>query len=89
MKRFLCALALAATTAFPALAQTGQGTAAAEPAVIMASMQGRLLADPATGRVSRDQTLVIENGRVREIRDGFVGEGRTWSTCATASSCPA
>lgn len=36
---------------------------------------GRLLADPATGRVTRNQTLVIENGRVREIVDGFVGEG--------------
>lgn len=36
---------------------------------------GRLLADPATGRVTERQTLVIENGRVREIVDGFVGEG--------------
>lgn len=36
---------------------------------------GRLLADPATGRVSANQTLVIENGRVREIVDGWVGEG--------------
>ncbi|HUH24636.1 MAG TPA: amidohydrolase family protein, partial [Brevundimonas sp.] len=36
---------------------------------------GRLLADPATGRVAERQTLVIENGRVREIVDGFVGEG--------------
>jgi imidazolonepropionase-like amidohydrolase len=34
---------------------------------------GRILADPATGRVERDKTLVIENGRVRELRDGFVG----------------
>lgn len=74
MKRFLCALALAATTAFPALAQSGQGTAAAETAVTYVHA-GRLLADPATGRVSRNQTVVIENGRIREIRDGFVGEG--------------
>ena len=36
---------------------------------------GRLLADPATGRVTERQTLVIENGKVKEIRDGFVGEG--------------
>ncbi len=37
---------------------------------------GRLLADPATGVVQRDKTLVIEGGRVVEVRDGFVGEGR-------------
>ena len=38
---------------------------------------GRLLADPATGRVETNKTVVIQNGRVREIRDGFVtGEGR-------------
>ena len=36
---------------------------------------GRLLADPATGRVTERQTLVIEDGKVKEIRDGFVGEG--------------
>ena len=37
---------------------------------------GRLLADPASGIVQRDKTLVIEGNRVVEIRDGFVGEGR-------------
>ncbi|HZV84509.1 MAG TPA: amidohydrolase family protein, partial [Brevundimonas sp.] len=37
---------------------------------------GRLLADPAAGRVERDKTLVIEGNRVVEVRDGFVGEGR-------------
>lgn len=36
---------------------------------------GRVLADPATGRVTERQTLVIEDGKVKEIRDGFVGEG--------------
>ena len=36
---------------------------------------GRVLADPATGRVAERQTLVIEDGKVKEIRDGFVGEG--------------
>ena len=51
MKRFMCALALAATTAFPALAQAGQGTAGAETAVTYVHA-GRLLADPSTGRVS-------------------------------------
>ncbi|AUW59969.1 Xaa-Pro dipeptidase [Sphingobium sp. SCG-1] len=37
---------------------------------------GRLLADPATGRVEQNKTLVIRDGRVAEIRDGFVGEGQ-------------
>ncbi len=37
---------------------------------------GRLLADPATGVVQRDKTLVIEGNRIVEVRDGFVGEGR-------------
>ena len=33
---------------------------------------GRLLADPATGVVQRDKTLVIRGNQVVEIRDGFV-----------------
>ncbi len=36
---------------------------------------GRLLADPASGRVLNDQTVVIRDGRVAEIRSGFSGEG--------------
>jgi imidazolonepropionase-like amidohydrolase len=36
---------------------------------------GRLLADPASGVVQRDKTLVIRGNRIAEIRDGFVGEG--------------
>jgi len=36
---------------------------------------GRLLADPATGRVETDKTLVIADGRIREVRDGFQQEG--------------
>ena len=36
---------------------------------------GRLLADPATGVVQRDKTLVITGNRIVEIRDGFVGQG--------------
>lgn len=36
---------------------------------------GRLLADPANGRVLTNKTLVVRGGRVAEIRDGFVGEG--------------
>ena len=37
---------------------------------------GRLLADPATGAVQRDKTLVIRGNQIAEVRDGFVGEGQ-------------
>lgn len=38
---------------------------------------GRLLADPASGRVLTEQTIVVRDGRVAEIRAGFVsGAGR-------------
>lgn len=49
----------------------------ADPAAKLTFVQaGRLLADPATGKVETDKTLVIQNGRIVEIRDGFVGEGQ-------------
>ena len=58
------------------------GAVAQSPAAAPASVEaarfvqaGRLLADPATGRVEQNKTLVIRDGRVAEIRDGFVGEG--------------
>lgn len=38
---------------------------------------GRLLADPATGRVATEQTIVVRDGRVAEIRAGYVREGGT------------
>lgn len=45
----------------------------AEPTLIHA---GRLLADPATGKVQTRQTIVVEGGRIVEIRDGFAtGDG--------------
>ncbi len=37
---------------------------------------GRLLADPASGRVETSKTIVVRAGKVVEIRDGFVGEGQ-------------
>lgn len=36
---------------------------------------GRLLADPQSGVVLRDKTLVITGNQIVEVRDGFVGEG--------------
>ena len=60
MKRFMCALALAATTAFPALAQTGQGTAAAETAVTYSTEALRRFNEGLSGQSDRE---VIE-GRI-------------------------
>ncbi|CAL1691642.1 putative protein [Brevundimonas subvibrioides] len=74
--------ALAAAMALMAMASSSQAQqgpvsqalpAAGETTFVQA---GRLLADPASGMVLRDKTLVIVGNRVTEIRDGFVGEGR-------------
>lgn len=62
------AMALTATAG-----QAATSAKAAGPSYIHA---GRLLADPQTGTVERNKTIVIENGRVTAIRDGFVGEGQ-------------
>ncbi|NWK95874.1 Xaa-Pro dipeptidase [Sphingobium lactosutens] len=37
---------------------------------------GRLLADPASGRVDTNRTIIVEGGKVVEIREGFVGDGK-------------
>ena len=45
----------------------------AAPAVPTVYVQaGRLLADPETGRVEREKTVIIQNGLVRSIADGYV-----------------
>lgn len=61
MKKFLfaCAAALVAT---PALAA---------PTFIHA---GRLLADPASGKVETGRTVVVENGKVVRVVEGYVSE---------------
>lgn len=73
-------LALIVTAAV--LAATGaQARQAPAPAPVSAEQPtkfvqvGRLLADPASGRVLQDKTLVIRGNQVVEIRDGFVGDG--------------
>jgi len=57
-----------------AVAAIGLATAvqAAEPAIYVQA--GRLLADPASGRVETAKTIVIRDGKVVEIRDGYVSE---------------
>lgn len=68
------ALALACAGAVSgSTAQTAQGpAAAAAPRQVLYVQAGRLLADPASGRVETNKTVVIVDGRVAEIRDGFV-----------------
>ncbi|MDR6624657.1 amidohydrolase family protein [Caulobacter segnis] len=55
------------------LALTGAlgGVAYAETVFVQA---GRLLADPATGKVETAKTLVLENGKVARVVDGYVAE---------------
>ena len=64
----LTATGVAAQTLAPAPVSPVEGTTFVQV--------GRLLADPATGIVLRDKTLVIEGNRIVAVRDGFVGEGR-------------
>ena len=58
----VCALAMAGALS---------GVACAETVFVQA---GRLLADPATGKVETAKTLVLENGKVSRIVDGYVAE---------------
>lgn len=70
----LAALAAGLTVFATAQAQAQTaGAATGSDAVFVQA--GRLLADPASGRVLTDQTVVIRDGRVAEIRAGFSGEG--------------
>ena len=55
-----------------ASAQTPPRPAPAPGAATVYVHAGRLLADPATGRVERDKTLVVVGGRIREVLDGRV-----------------
>lgn len=72
--RFVVAAIL--TTATGAAAQTPAVAPVSPPEGTTFVQAGRLLADPATGVVQRDKTLVIRGDQIVEVRDGFVGEGR-------------
>lgn len=52
----------------------GQAAAQTQAPTVSYIHAGKLLADPATGRVTERQTIVVENGRVREIVNGYVGD---------------
>ena len=68
------AAVLAATAAQAQQAPAVAAVSAEQPTTFV--QVGRLLADPASGRVLRDKTLVIRGNQIVEIRDGFVGDGK-------------
>ncbi|MNH71279.1 isoaspartyl dipeptidase [compost metagenome] len=68
------AAVLAATSAQAQQAPAVAAVSAEQPTTFV--QVGRLLADPSSGRVLRDKTLVIRGNQVVEIRDGFVGDGK-------------
>jgi imidazolonepropionase-like amidohydrolase len=69
----MLAIAAVMLAAAPAGARQTSETATASPAGGTVFVQaGRLLADPSTGVVQSDKTLVIRGNRIVEIRDGFV-----------------
>ncbi len=69
-----CAL-LAALSPPSAMAQTAAQADASSPKKIFIQA-ARLLADPADGRVRREQTIVVAGGKILEIRDGYsAGDG--------------
>ncbi|MNU40805.1 isoaspartyl dipeptidase [compost metagenome] len=68
------AAVLAATSAQARQAPAVAAVSAEQPTTFV--QVGRLLADPASGRVLRDKTLVIRGNQIVEIRDGFVGGGK-------------
>ena len=76
MKKLALIVAAALLTATSAQARQAPAAAAVSADQPTTFVQvGRLLADPASGRVLRDKTLVIRGNQIVEIRDGFVGEG--------------
>ena len=66
---------MAAAAAVLALAVAGAHAAAQASPDTTYVQVGRLLADPATGKVETNKTLVVRDGRIVEIDDGFVGSG--------------
>ena len=64
---------LAAAAALGLLLGTGGATAQAPSTTYIQA--GRLLADPASGRVLSAHTIVVRDGRIVSIEEGYVGEG--------------
>ena len=62
------AMALVAAAATPALLATAQ-QASAEPDTLIYA--GKLLADPASGRVLTQQTITVRSGRIVSVAAGY------------------
>jgi imidazolonepropionase-like amidohydrolase len=65
--------AIAASAALLGAALLSVPAAAADSAKTYVQV-GRLLADPAAGKVETQKTLVLQNGRILAVRDGYVAE---------------
>lgn len=77
MSRLTAIVAAIVAMAGGAQAQQMPAAAASSPSDTTTFVQvGRLLADPASGEILTDKTIVINGNRIAEVRDGFVGEGR-------------
>ena len=77
MKKLALIVTVAVLAATSAQARQASAVAAVSTEQPTTFVQvGRLLADPGSGRVLRDKTLVIRGNQVLEIRDGFVGDGK-------------
>ena len=66
MKQLLLGALCAAAFALPAVA--------AEPVATTFVQAGRVLVDPATGKVETAKTIVVQNGKVVRIADGYVAD---------------
>lgn len=66
------ALALAALLSL-ALPVAARAQAPAKPPEETFIHAGRLLADPATGRIDREQTIVVAGGRIVRVEPGYTG----------------
>ncbi|WP_339870470.1 amidohydrolase family protein [uncultured Brevundimonas sp.] len=78
MKPLMLAIAAVMLAVAPASARQTSETPTASPDGGTVFVQaGRLLADPSSGVVLRDKTLVIRGNQVVEIRDGFVSGSET------------
>jgi imidazolonepropionase-like amidohydrolase len=71
MVRWLTALLVMLTGIGAATAQPPARAQAASANEVTYIQAGRLLADPETGRVETERTIIIQHGRVREIVAGF------------------
>ncbi|MGA0606474.1 amidohydrolase family protein [Phenylobacterium sp. VNQ135] len=56
------------------LASSAPQTTLAQPAPLTFVQAGRVLLDPASGKVEREKTLVVQNGRIVRVVDGYAAE---------------